>query len=272
MARLNFATTLIKGLLAAALATVALSASAQAPLEDLLNPQRGGASSSEQKVSSFRYDALRDAALSLGARSGLNWRAGGIVADLELRASKLDAMYRFSALVTPQGVMPPVIVEARDAVTVQPEVMRIADRIYRIEVKARFVSTPPTWREYLLVGLRQDLKAEMPHPSLLPKNADELVVWRKFVTDGWNEGVRQAEQILELNMVRLERDYLGMLRFSALLARGLVSEPKVGADIAVVTGGGREMTVGDSVYRVTQQSGLIPDASKWKPAISGAKR
>jgi defect-in-organelle-trafficking protein DotC len=237
-------------------------------LDALLDPVRSAAAVNDQKVSAFRQDALREAALSLGSRGGLAAQGRIIRDDLESRAVRLDALYQFSTLLTPQGVMPPVIVEARDAMTVQPDVMKIADRIYRIEAKARFVSAPPTWRDYLFLGLPGDSKAAFPHPSLLPKSPEEQSLWRQWVIEGWNDGVSQANAIHELNLARLDRDYQGMLRYSLLLAKGLVAEPTVGSDTAVVTGNANEMIVGSTVHRVTAPAKLVTDPAQWRPIVT----
>src|SRR5260364_80521 len=47
-----------------------------------------------------------------------------LIAALEARADKLDMIYRFPALVSPRGVLPPVITEARDAVQVTGDQLR----------------------------------------------------------------------------------------------------------------------------------------------------
>lgn len=237
-------------------------------LDALLDPVRSAAAINEQKVSAFRQDALREAALSLGSRGGLAFQGKVIRDDLESRASRLDTLYQFSTLLTPQGVMPPVIVEASNAMTVQPDVMRIADRIYRIEAKARFVSGPPTWRDYLYLGLPSDSKSALPHPSLLPKTPEEQALWRQWVTEGWNDGVAQANAINEMNLARLERDYQGMLRYTLLLAKGLVAEPTVGSDVAIVTGNANEMALGDTVHRVTAPAKLVTDPAQWRPVVT----
>lgn len=256
-------------ILVAALIGSANAADAPAPLtlESLLDPVRSAAAVNELKVSALRQDALREAALSLGSRGGLAAQGRAIRDDLESQAARLDALYQFSALMTPQGVMPPVIAEAHNAMTVQPDVMRIADRIYRIEVKARFVSAAPTWRDYLYLGLPTDSKAAFPHPSLLPKSPEEQALWRQWIKEGWADGVKQASAIYDLNQSRLERDYQGMLRYSVLLAKKLVAEPMVGSDVAIVTGTANEMTLGDTVHRVTAPARLVTDPAQWRPVV-----
>lgn len=251
-----------------ALGTQAADPGISLTLEALLDPVRSASAINEQKVSVFRQDALREAALSLGSRGGLGAQGQSIRTDIESRAARLDALYQFSTLMTPQGVMPPVIVEGLSAMTVQPEVMKIADRIYRIEVKARFVSAAPTWRDYLYLGLPSDSRAALPHPSLLPKSPEEQALWRQWITEGWNDGVRQANAIHEINLSRLDRDYQGMLRYSLLLAKGLVAEPSVGSDTAVVTGNANEMILGSTVHRVTAPAKLVTDPALWRPVVS----
>src|SRR5260363_150392 len=100
-----------------------------------------------------RQSAQRDSA-TVRQPSGPGRTLPQLIAALEARADKLDMIYRFPALVSPRGVLPPVITEARDAVQVTGDQLRVADRIYRMVARARFVTTPPSWRDDLFVGLR----------------------------------------------------------------------------------------------------------------------
>jgi defect-in-organelle-trafficking protein DotC len=62
-------------------------------------------------------------------------------------------MFQFAPLVSPSGTVPPVIEAARDVATFTPDQVRKANEVYKIEREERFVSVPPSWRDYLLVGL-----------------------------------------------------------------------------------------------------------------------
>jgi len=222
----------------------------------------------ESAISPVRAQKLSEVALEIGSKAGSAARAEKIVQELEGRAAKLDQLYRFGSLITKNGVLPPVITEARDAIQATDDQVRVADRIYKIVVRARFArTTPPTWRQYLFVGLLPNQKIPTPPPSTQPKTPEEIAYWKEQLKVGWGAGEKLADEILERNMARLDRDYLGILRYSELLNKGMVSEPTVSVAATVVSGNKEEMAVGDTLYRVTDAGGLVTDANKWQPVV-----
>ncbi len=52
-------------------------------------------------------------------------------------------------MMLPNNVLCPVLAESRQTLNVATgEALRLADRNYKIIHQARFVSAPPTWRDY----------------------------------------------------------------------------------------------------------------------------
>jgi defect in organelle trafficking protein DotC len=218
-------------------------------------------------ITPARASILKEAAMALGSRKGTADRSAVLVSELEARGDRLDKLYRFGALVTKSGVLPPVITEARDAVESTSDQLRVADRMYRIVARSRLITTPPSWRDYLFVGLRLTQGNEMPAAAVLPKNDAERAYWKEQVMLGYEYGKKLADQILASNRARLDRDYMGMLRYSELLNKGMVSEPMVAVAPAVVSGDRNQINVGDTLYRVTDHGGFVTDAKKWQPVV-----
>ncbi|BDB30759.1 type IV secretion system protein DotC [Cupriavidus sp. TA19] len=260
--------------LAAALVFASEAAIAQMSL-DQISSLSADTVPADVEVTPVRAAILREAARSMGSQAGLADRCAVLVADLEKRAYVLDRQYRFSAYVTKNGLLPPVITEARDAVQSSDEQVRVADRIYKIVVKAKPVTTPPSWRDYLFVGLRLTKDVPMPVSSALPKTPAEKAFWKKNVADGWAHGQKLADEILERNLARLDRDFIGIMRYSYLLNNGMVSEPTVAVAPRVVSGDRNELRLGDTLMRVTDTGGFITDPKKWQPTVlpaSGAAK
>lgn len=221
-------------------------------------------------ISPARANMLSEAALPLGSHKGLADRSVQLIAELEARASRLDTLYRFGALVNKSGVLPPVITEARDAVQATSDQVRVADRMYKIVVPARFVTIPPSWRDYLFLGLRIKTGEELPFAAVLPKTSAERAYWKEQVMLGYAQGQKLADQILETNRARLDRDYMGMLRYSELLNKGMVSEPAVAVAPSIVSGDRNHINVGDTLYRVTDHGGFVTDPKKWQATVAPA--
>lgn len=218
----------------------------------------------ESMISPMREQVLRETALPLGSHKGLADRSKIIIKELDARATRLDTMYRFGALVTKKGVLPPVIVEADDAIEGTTDQLRRADAMYRVVVQPRLVTVPPSWRDYLYIGLRLKAQADaIPFSSILPKTPAEETYWKEQVQLGYKQGEELADQILNTNLARLNRDYTGMLRYSELLNRCMFEEPKVAVSQQVVSGDPQRINIGDTLIRVTNHGGLVTDPSKW---------
>ena len=216
----------------------------------------------------IRRDALKEAAMSYGARGGLAWRTFEVSKEIERRQSFLDRVYDFRSLLiaAPSGFLiePPVVSEEQNAMIIENQGQKaaIAERIYNINAKAKIVSAPRTWRQYLR---RKRGKVEPPPNILRPKNDEERKVWRRYVEKGWENGIDQANRTFEHDLARLQADFRGMVRYRRLLTKGMISPPYALQVDRGITGGGRQMRVGDSAVQITGQSQLITGADKWRP-------
>ena len=217
---------------------------------------------SKSAVSSIRLQALQDTAMSVSARSALAVQAKTINSQMELQDRHLGQVFNFNGLLMPHNVLPPVLAEGRDSLNLaNDETIRIADRTYQIVSQARFVTTPPHWREYLYMDYK---KPEVPNAVLLPKNAEEKQAWDKYVQQGWQQGLKQADQIFADNLARLKRDYAGMVLYRKLLAQHMVSAPFVARTELGITGGGSDMRINDQVLRITALPSLQSNSKAWK--------
>jgi len=217
----------------------------------------------------IRLDALKQAAISYGARAGLAARSFEIREETEKRARYMDRVYDFGKLLipAPSGMLiePPVISESTNAmlIDIDGQTAAVSDRIYNIVNNARIVSAPRNWRNYV----EREWGAVEPPPDILrPENAEERDVWIDHVRKGWAEGYRQADEIFQEDLNLLNADFQGMIRYRMLLSQGMVSPPYALQVDRGVTGGGDEMRVGDRAVQITGSSKLLPGYQEWRPA------
>jgi defect-in-organelle-trafficking protein DotC len=221
--------------------------------------------SNTNKMGAIRVQGLRDTALSVGARGGLAWRAAQINTVLLQHENMLYRLFNFNAMLLEKNVLPPVLIEARNTLSLGgTDTIRIADRIYQILNQAKFVTVAPSWRDYLWLSYSPP---EAPDRSLLPKNREERLIWKKYIAEGWRAGIQQAELIFKENIARLQRDYDGMIRYRTLLAQNMVSPPFVAQLDMGITGGGSDLTVNDRVLRITAFPVLQNNSQEWKTEI-----
>lgn len=220
----------------------------------------------KQKLTRIRRMALEEIALSLGAQGGLASRAVEINKTLAGQARNLDAVFDFNALILEHNILPPVLLEGRNTFNLADEnAIRISDRTYKLAKQARFITTPPNWRQYLWMDYQ---KPEPPSHSLLPKNKAERKIWSTFITQGWKNGIEQANTILEESVARIKEDYKGMILYRKLLAMNMVSAPFVSNTDLGITGDESEMHIDDRVLRITALPALNTNSQEWRAAVT----
>ncbi len=245
---------------------VAVDSTKSAPptLESLQRPGR----SKPAGVTDLRKQMLDDAGRTVGFRGGVAAKAHLLHVALGNRSDELDKMFQFSPPITPSGTIPPVIVEARDVATFSPDQIRTADRVYKITRAERFVSVPPTWRDYLFVGLPMSGGVDLPDFAARPQTGEEEAIWKVAVADGWQAGQQQAVEILEANFNRLTRDYKGMLLYSTLLQKDMIGTTQVAGSQQTVTGDSQQLVLGDKLKRVTKRAEFVSDPKQWRPTVT----
>ncbi|MDD2859484.1 MAG: type IV secretory system conjugative DNA transfer family protein [Acidiphilium sp.] len=220
-------------------------------------------------ISPLRLHALRQAALSYGARGGLAAESYTINLELSNYRQTLDKTFDFTRMVQPIGndqtlLVPPIVTEAQFAFALAPggQIAKQTDKVYEITQQARLASAPPNWRSFLV----RSWSAPTPPPrNLMPHNAEEARDWARWVAQGWALGEQQGVQIFLDDLDRLQTDYIGMLRYAVLLRAGLVEPPDTRSSSRYVSGGRNRMLVGNKVVRITDQPGLNPNNRDWHP-------
>ena len=216
-----------------------------------------------------RAGAMRAAALSFGARAGLARRGWEITRMLDRHGPQLSNIFRFGDLLLKEGgfrVMPPVAAETREAFRLgrDGEQAASAARVVRILAKARFVSAPPDWRDYLV---RTWPPAEAPVSVLFPSDSAETRRWRAWLAEGWQAGVMLADDVFAADVDRLSRDFQGILLWKRLTLARMATAPSVRLGEAPVSGGGRAMRIDEAFARLDKRARLVPRVSEWGPLV-----
>ncbi|EJA1620101.1 type IV secretory system conjugative DNA transfer family protein [Enterobacter hormaechei] len=212
------------------------------------------------------WQMLNDAGRTIGFQGGKAQRSYELRQALITRDDILSKTYDFRPLISRQGYLPPVIATSTDLAHITADQIRTAFRTYNIIVPARFVSNPPGWRSYLLLGL-SGKRIDAPDAAVRPKNSKEKAVWEEAIRKGWEEGRQSADRALEANFNRLTRDYTGMLRYSTLLQQGIIQAPDIKETQQSVTGTRDELMIGDKVKRIQDPAGFVVDKNRWKPSV-----
>ena len=233
----------------------------QPTYEQLVIEQSGG-----DTRGNTRLAALRETAEGVGARGGLIYQSTAITRVLKKVERNLDTVYDFSPMLIQRRVVPPVLTEARDVYSqADNTTLRLAGQTYKVEAQARFASRPPSWKDYLYVSYGE---AEMPPTTMLPKNSEEQAVWKKAVTEGWEQGIKQARFNFQVNLNRLNRDYVGMARFHILALKGMVTLPIVAQQRMPISASGETMNLDETLLRITALPQFNGSISTWTPLLN----
>lgn len=213
----------------------------------------------------LRAKSLQETATSLGAQGGLSWASDQINTWLDRNKKFLETTFNFSGMILTHGVLPPVLQQGDNSLNLaDPNTVRIADRTYKILQQARFVTTPPNWREFLWMSFS---RPELPNKVFLPRTSEERKVWIKYIQLGWEKGVQQAYGIFQQNLARLKRDYQGMTLYRKLLHERMISPPYVARTELGITGEDGVMRVNDQVLRITALPKLQTNSNSWKAVV-----
>jgi defect-in-organelle-trafficking protein DotC len=142
--------------------------------------------------------------------------------------------------------------------------LQFADAVFTILAPAKFAVTPPNWRNYLYIRVA---RPEPPDATLLPNRdqAAEVALWERSVEKGWRRGVDQANRMFTIQLNRLERDLLGMALYRELLAKGMLTAPRLTEELRGVTTDGPTLMVNDRLLEIVENTRFVANDQRWKP-------
>ncbi len=233
-----------------------------------LQSARGSTSRDEALAQSeARALTLREAALAAGSQNGFYARANALQASLRRYGEVLDAVFRFDLVLEENGRLLPPAISTTESERDLESGNRLLEtgRVWRITHAAELVLAAPTWRDYLL-----SISVVAPDKVMatsLPRSTGEREVWAQAVAEGWQLGEAQADQVFAQQFEEMNSRYMGILRFRALRAMGVVSQPDVSRSVESI------VVTPDSV-RIDQQAIEIMEraefqaASAWKAIVT----
>lgn len=223
----------------------------------------GEVTSNELYKRDVRLKSIEQYAFQEAARAGIKARLAEIEKSISANARDLDAIYDFNPLLIKGKVIPPVITEASDIYNLEDSTtIRTSDRIYQIKIQARFSSIAPTWRAYMQFPFESKAYPSEVYVSkaLMPENETEKSVWLAATVKGWDSGVEQANTMLENNFKRLNRDYVGMVRFHEFVIQGKLTMPIISEYDLDNSNTGNTMVLNEQMLKLTR---LPQFENKW---------
>lgn len=223
----------------------------------------------QNSMQHLRQQALQDVARSIGIKHGLNAQLEKINGVIAAQQSSLEKIYNFAPYLIYERVVPPVIIESKDLYNQDNDTsVRLSGAIYKIERQARIVSVAPNWREYLNFPV---MRVNVEPGTLLPANTSEKNVWKQALAQGWQEGIVQANDMLNQALNRLNRDYTGIIRFHRFAKEGKVTLPVLSESRFDMTQNVGKMVLDERLLRLTVLSDFQASMKDWKVKILTAQ-
>lgn len=211
----------------------------------------------------LREAAQKKAALSWGAQTGYAKKTDRRNRWLIAHAEDLDRIFTFRPfLAENEHVLLPSVDSGRRGYKIEDASTSAGTMVsYRIHEPARIISIPPTFRDYLILSPGNPKKV---NALLLPRNAKEEKLWKKWTSRGWKAGERLSDQAFRIGSRRLVREIEGRIRFYELTLAGQIERPDWALSPAATLRTGTVLEIGDTVLRITRPSRFTA-SDKWTP-------
>ncbi|MDQ2077515.1 type IV secretory system conjugative DNA transfer family protein [Marinimicrobium sp. ABcell2] len=204
-----------------------------------------------ERVESGKINAVRQVGMAAGIHRGRKWRQEQINDWLEDLNEVLAVTWNFEQVLIDGIYLPPRV----DTIEGHVEQMddgglRFIRQGFRLASRPHLVATPPSYLNYLY---------QVPDPiepvnrlGLPERDTPEIAAWREAVIEGWKIGMEQADQEFRADLALLRRDFGGMLRYIDLVARGLITMPRLSSEDfgIIISADGQVLNIGDEVIRI----------------------
>lgn len=204
-----------------------------------------------QRVESGKLDAVRQVGTAAGIHGGRSWRQEQINGWLEELNEVLSATWNFEQVLIDGVYLPPrVDVIEGHVESMSDGRLRVIRQGFRLASQPQLVVTPPTHLNYLYQV--PDSIVPLNRLGLPEQGTLEIAAWQEAVAQGWKIGVEQADQEFRADLALLRRDYGGMLRYIDLVAKGLITMPRLSSEDfgIIVSADGQLLNIGDEIISI----------------------
>ncbi|PSV01183.1 type IV secretory system conjugative DNA transfer family protein [Photobacterium kishitanii] len=215
----------------------------------------------EQLEKGVRETRLYNEGVRIGAQTALSSTINSFVKGLALRQTDLSHSYNFRVLMlNGESIVPPVVGMSKDVVTTSDDYFVKTDDKYQILEQAHFARKPVSFFDYMVF---ENYEVKEPSIFSIPMTENELNYWKNGVYVGWLAGAQQAGFQIDSAINKLNRDYLGMLRYHGLLKEGKISLPIVSKRIVNTDVDGNTMDVGKVSLKISTNTKFNKEDSMW---------
>lgn len=215
-----------------------------------------------------RINFVKNEAYNYGLESAMYYEQNRLNAILEEHSSIWYQTFNFSPFIVNGNILLPSLrVTTSLMEQVSSTKIRRVKASYHLSADAEIVSSPPTWRDYLI---RLTPKPAIIDEVLRPRSDIEKIAFDNSFKNGWRIGKMQAASIFESDLARLESALVELYDFRIKAAQGILTIPTTIEDPypTRLSEDGKTLYVDDVIYQI-EKSSEFTSPKNWKPVIIG---
>jgi defect-in-organelle-trafficking protein DotC len=228
--------------------------------------KRVGKKRATNSKDAYRIKIIEEQAKHWGIDEGMYHFHQRYQARLESFAIQLDKITDFNQFVVNGNILLPTLQRTQQLFEQISDIeLRTVNAAYSLEDRAKVVSSPPTWRDYLHFPMERPEK--IPN-VLMPRNAAEEAAFVLSFSDGWDIGKKQARLVLDESFSRLEQKLNGLYEFRFTNLMNIVSMPKAQRTYegVVLDKTGRRLYVNDTNLKINHDA-YFNEIQQWRPVF-----
>lgn len=211
----------------------------------------------------MRSNSVRNVAMRYATQSALYFRGQEFLEILKSYEPYMMQTFDFESLMLEGGKIQPAVIDKVDfSRRIENErTQRQIKTSYVLTQQSRIVEDEPNYLDFF--NNLNFAKPAPPNKFLIPVSDNEKHAWRRGVEIGWSEGIKQADRIIQHNIRKLLRHYIGSVRFHILMRMNVVTAPTLEESTIGTTARGKYLNVGESVFELTNLPSFNDEEMTW---------
>jgi hypothetical protein len=217
----------------------------------------------EKKSRKARHNAILNLSMKYGMESALYKRTHDFMIYLRSKEALMMQAFNYKALMLGGGKIRPAVVDKVDYVEKieDKRTVRKYKNKYHLARQAEVVLTTPTYLDFF-TNLSVP-KPKAPQIYLLPVTEEERTVWGRGIINGWIQGMRYADDIIQHDIRELFRDFIGSNRYLMMTRAKIMTLPTYEETTVGTNSNGTSMNVGESVFEITSMPRFNDNELGW---------
>jgi hypothetical protein len=217
----------------------------------------------KKKSRKARHNAILNLSMKYGMESALYKRTHDFMKYLRSKEALMIQAFNYKDLMLGEGKIRPAVVDKIDYVEKieDKRTVRKYKNRYYIAKQAEVVLTAPTYLDFF-TNLSVP-KPKAPQIYLLPVTKEERTVWGRGIINGWIQGMRYADDIIQHDIRELFRDFIGSNRYLMMTRAKIMTLPNYAETTVGTNSNGSSMNVGESVFEITSMPRFNDNELGW---------